>query len=208
MKGLPRPSSSMSSRTPTDSLAQAAAPSPASRPLTALTPTSWAAGCELAVSEWVEQGRCLGAIGRGSAWWIGDWIRYESVRYGDKYAAASQVTGYDAQSLMNMAYVASRFEPSRRRPGLSFSHHAELAGLPTEDQELWLDRVEAGALPVRTLRTELRKARERSAARLSLARERTEPERNGAAATAGSDRFRRVEREELECPHCGHHFAR
>jgi hypothetical protein len=198
----------MSSRTPTDSLANAAAPSSASRPLTALTPTSWAAGCELAVSEWVEQGRCLGAIGRGSAWWIGDWIRYGSVRYGDKYAAASQVTGYDAQSLMNMAYVASRFEPSRRRPGLSFSHHAELAGLPPEDQELWLDRAEAGGLPVRTLRAELRKTRERSAARLSLGRERTTPERNGAAATVGSRRFRRVERDELECPHCGHHFVR
>jgi hypothetical protein len=198
----------MSSRTPTDSLANAAAPSSASRPLTALTPTSWAAGCELAVAEWVEQGRCLGAIGRGSAWWIGDWIRYGSVRYGDKYAAASQVTGYDAQSLMNMAYVASRFEPSRRRPALSFSHHAELAGLPPEDQELWLDRAEAGGLPVRTLRAELRKTRERSAARLSLGRERTTPERNGAAATVGSRRFRRVERDELECPHCGHHFVR
>jgi hypothetical protein len=193
---------------PTDSLARTPGPPPAARPLTALTPTSWAAGCELAVTEWVEQGRCLGAIGRGSAWWIGDWVRYGSVRYGDKYAAASQVTGYDVQSLMNMSYVASRFDASRRRPGLSFSHHAELAGLPPEDQELWLDRAEAGGLPVRTLRAELRKARERSAARLSLARERMEAPSNGAAATAGSDRFRRVEREELECPHCGHHFAR
>ncbi|MGH2821927.1 MAG: LmbU family transcriptional regulator, partial [Thermoleophilaceae bacterium] len=140
----------MSSPPSTDSLEQDAAPrAPAERPLSALTPTSWAAGRELAVAEWVEQGRCLGAIGRASAWWIGDWIRYGSSRYGDRYAAASQVTGYDAQSLMNMSYVASRFAPSRRRPGLSFSHHAELAGLAPEDQELWLDRAEAGALSVR-----------------------------------------------------------
>jgi hypothetical protein len=167
--------------------------------LTALTPTSWAAGCELGVSEWVEQGRCLGAIGRGSAWWIGDWVRYGSVRYGDKYAAASQVTGYDEHSLMNIAYVAGRFEPSRRRPRLSFSHHAELAGLSSEDQELWLDRAEAERLSVRALRSELRMARERSAARQSMARARLQ----AAPELAPADTAKLV-----ECPHCGHYFAR
>jgi hypothetical protein len=94
--------------------------------------------------------------------------------------------------------VASRFEPSRRRPGLSFSHHAELAGLAPEDQELWLDRAEAGGLSVRALRTELRKARERSAARLSLAQAklRAAPEPPPADSDAA-----------LKCPLCGHHFA-
>jgi hypothetical protein len=188
----------MSSPTPTDSLERTTGHTPSARPLTALTPTSWAAGCELGVSEWVEQGRCLGAIGRGSAWWIGDWVRYGSRRYGDKYTAASQVTGYDVQSLMNMSYVASRFDASRRRPGLSFSHHAELAGLAPEDQELWLDRAEAGALSVRQLRIELRKARQRSSARL-LARTRLEAAPDPAEADAG---------EVMECPHCGHHFVR
>jgi hypothetical protein len=168
-------------------MTSAIAPAP---PATALTPTSWAAGRELAVTEWVEQGRCLGAIGRASAWWIGDWVRYGSTRYGDKYGAASRVTGYDVQSLMNMAYVASRFEGERRRPGLSFSHHAELAGLPPEDQELWLDRAEAGGLSVRALRVELRRVRQRSAARLALARGKDD----------GPDEADRA----LVCPHCGH----
>jgi hypothetical protein len=184
---------------PTDSLARTPGPPPTTRPLTALTPTSWAAGCELAVSEWVDQGRCLGAIGRGSAWWIGDWVRYGCVRYGDRYAAASQVTGYDEQSLMNMSYVAGRFDASRRRRGLSFSHHAELAGMAPEDQELWLDRAEAGGLSVRALRAELRKARHHSAARAAMARARLQaaPEPTPAG-----------EHDVLECPHCGHHFAR
>jgi hypothetical protein len=188
----------MSSPSPADALERTSGP-PTTRPLTALTPTSWAAGCELAVSEWVEQGRCLGAIGRGSAWWIGDWVRYGSVRYGDRYAAAARVTGCDLQSLMNMSYVASRFEPARRRSGLSFSHHAELAGLTPADQELWLDRAEAGGLSVRALRSELRKARERKAARLALARARLQaaPERPPAEPD-----------DVLECPHCGRHFAR
>jgi hypothetical protein len=191
----------MSSATPTDSLEQtAAAPVMAAHPPTALTPTSWAAGRDLAVGEWVEQGRCLGAIGRASAWWIGDWVRYGSARYGDKYAAASRVTGYDAQSLMNMAYVASRFDAGRRRPGLSFSHHAELAGMPPEDQELWLDRAEAGGLSVRALRAELRKVRERSAARLALARARLEapPEPQPVHPDPPP------QDDTVVCPHCGH----
>jgi hypothetical protein len=135
------------------------------------------------VADWVEQGRWLGAIGRASAWWIGDWIRYGSARYGDKYVAAAHVTGYDVQSLMNMAYVSSHFEVERRRPGLSFSHHAELASLAPEDQELWLDRAEAGGWSVRVLRAELRKARGRSVAR-------------GAQ-----------DEEIMVCPHCGNHFV-
>lgn len=186
----------MGSPTPTDSLEQTG-PAPAARRLTALTPTSWEAGGELAVAEWVEQGRYLGAIGRGSGWWIGDWIRYGSVRYGDKYSAASQVTGYDVQSLMNMAYVAGRFDVSRRRDGLSFSHHAALAGLPTDEQELWLDRAEAGALSVRALRAELRQARHRAATRAALAEARRQRE---TVHPAGPDPG-------LVCPECGHRFA-
>ena len=190
----------MSSPTPTDSLEHTTPHATSPRPLTALTPTSWAAGCELGVSEWVEQGRCLGAIGRGSAWWIGDWVRYGSVRYGDKYAAASQVTGYDVQSLMNMAWVAGRFELSRRRENLSFSHHAELAGLRPADQELWLDRAAAGGLSVRALRLELREARRRVADRETL-----RDARRGRTPLARSTPppARRAQPKPV-CPHCGH----
>jgi hypothetical protein len=115
----------------------------------ALTTTSWSPYGELAIADWARQGRWLGALGRGSGWWIGDWVRYGNARYGDRYGPAARVTGYDVQSLMNMAYVAGRFEVSRRRDGLSFSHHAEVASLPAEEQDLWLDRAEAGTLSVR-----------------------------------------------------------
>jgi hypothetical protein len=57
---------------------------------------------------------------------------------------------------MNMVYVASRFEVSRRREKLSFGHHAELASLPRPDQERWLERAQAEKLPVHVLRRELR----------------------------------------------------
>jgi len=155
-------------------------PAPADSTPAALGPTSWAPRTELVIADWLEQGRWLGAVGRASSWWIGDWVRYGTARYGDRYAKAAQLTGYDVQSLMNMAYVAGRFSVSRRRERLSFSHHAELAALPQDDQELWLDRAEAGLLSVRTLRAELRAVRSKVAGRPA---------------------------HELVCPECGHRFG-
>jgi hypothetical protein len=174
-------------------------PSPA-----ALTATSWSPSAELPVADWIEQGRWLGAVGRASGWWMGDWIRYGNARYGEKYGQAARLTGYDCQSLMNMAYVAGRYEVSRRRESLSFSHHAELAALPPRDQELWLDRVEAGALSVRALRLELREARKRVARRRARATRRLTPV-SGLAPAPRSDLEAQPE---LRCPHCGHRFRR
>lgn len=123
-----------------------------------LTPTSWASGPELRPAEWIQWGRWLGTVGRGSAWWIGDWVRYGNARYGERYKLVASITGYDTQTLMNMAYVTSRFEPSRRRESLSFSHHAEVAALSQEEQERWLDQAVFERLSVRGLRAELRRA--------------------------------------------------
>jgi hypothetical protein len=136
-----------------------------------ITTTAWWPQADLSVSDWARQGRWLGALGRASGWWIGDWLRYGNARYGDRYGRAAQVTGYDEHSLRNMAYVAGRFDVPRRREALSFSHHAELASLSPEEQELWLDRAEASVLSVRSLRSELREARRRAAARARRRRE-------------------------------------
>jgi hypothetical protein len=121
-----------------------------------IAPVTWEPAEELTLSEWAEHGRRLGAVGRSIAWWIGDWLRYGNTRYGERYPRAARITGYDVQSLMNMAWVASRFEPRRRREALSWSHHAELAALEPGDQERWLDRSQAERLSVRCLRGELR----------------------------------------------------
>ena len=129
-------------------------------------------------------GRSLGTVGRACGWWLGDWVRYGNARYGERYKLAAQITGYDPQTLMNMAYVASRFDFSRRREGLSFSHHAELAALPEGDQERWLDTAAAERLSVRALREALRKARQ-------------EPQSQATPPGYGP----------VVCPSCGHHFA-
>ena len=135
------------------------APSPRSafEPRSRLTPTSWTSGPDLGPADWIQWGRWLGTVGRGSGWWIGDWVRYGNARYGERYKLVASITGYDTQTLMNMAYVTSRFSPSRRREGLSFSHHAEVAALCQEEQERWLDRAMFERLSVRALRAELRR---------------------------------------------------
>jgi hypothetical protein len=170
---------------------------------------------DLTVVEWVRHGRWLGAIGRASGWWIGDWLRYGNARYGDRYGPAARVTGYDLQSLRNMAYVAGRFNPRRRRDRLSFSHHAELASLPTPEQDVWLDRAEASRLSVHGLRSELRRTRRRAASRATLAearRKRIEALTSVRPNTATFDREATSTPAsdapiELVCPRCGCHFG-
>ena len=168
----------------------------------ALTPTAWSPLIELPMTVWIHQGRWLGALGRASGWWLGDWIRYGNARYGERYDAAARLTGYDMHSLRNMAYVAGHFEVSRRRTGLSFSHHAELACLPPEEQELWLDRAEAGGLSVRALRMHLRETRDRAASREALAENRQRRGERSALANGAIEHAA----SEVTCPECGHHF--
>ncbi|HEX8053634.1 MAG TPA: hypothetical protein VF517_11645 [Thermoleophilaceae bacterium] len=122
-----------------------------------LTPVSWRPREDLSSADWTEQGRKLGLIGRNVGWWIGDWLRYGNAAYGERYTRAARVTGYDVQTLMNMVYVASRVDTSRRREKLSWSHHAELAALDPDAQERWLARAEAERLSVRCLREEVRR---------------------------------------------------
>jgi hypothetical protein len=159
-------------------------------PSTILSGTAWVPEGDLALAQWLEYGRRLGQLGRGVAWWIGDWLRYGNLRYGEKYSRAARATGYDAQSLMNMAYVASRFAPDRRREQLSWSHHAEVASLEPAEQDRWLDLAEGERLSVHSLRLEVR---------TSKRTERHEPTQHRARTDAGGARPRSV-----VCPRCRH----
>jgi signal transduction histidine kinase len=189
----PKRSSAVSAPAP-----ERADPESARRAAAVFRQTSWSARWELELSEWIQQGRRLGALGRATNWWLGDWVRYGNARYGERYDIASRITGYEVQSLMNMAYVASRFEISRRRETLSWSHHAELAALTPEEQELWLDRAEAEQLSVLALRLERRipdaEPRDRSPKARALA--------GGRGAGRGLERGHA----HVVCPNCGHGF--
>ncbi|HEV7807186.1 MAG TPA: hypothetical protein VGO80_15295 [Solirubrobacteraceae bacterium] len=154
----------------------------------ALTSISWIASDEMGFEQWVLNGRRLGAVGRGVGWWIGDWLRYGNARYGEKYAQAAKITGYDTQTLMNMVYVAGNIDPALRREKLSWSHHAEVAAMEPAQQRQWLDRAEESRLSVQDLRLLLRKSRNR------------DKQLKAVRGKAAADHA-------LVCPECGHAFA-
>jgi hypothetical protein len=126
------------------------------RTTTELTQVGWIPTGEVGLAEWSALGRRFGEIGRCSQWWLGDWINYGNARFGERYTRAVKLTGYDVQSLMNMVYVASRFEISRRQENLSWSHHATVASLDAASQDYWLARAGADKMSVADLRAELR----------------------------------------------------
>lgn len=160
----------------------------ASRSSGALSKVAWEAQGDLGRAEWLATGRRLGTIGRCSQWWIGDWIRYGNAKWGEKYAEAARVTGYDAASLRNMAWVASRFDVSLRSDKLSWSHHVLLAPLEPDERRAWLERASRERFSVNDLRQALRGLREGGS-------ESPAEEAGGAAA----DR-----RDPGICPQCGH----
>jgi hypothetical protein len=107
---------------------------------------------------WIEYGKQIGRAGNGTSWWLGDWLRYGNARFGEKYTLAARITGYDEQTLMNYVYVASHVPAPQRRPDISWSHHAEVAGLERGEQAEWLDRIASNRMSVKDLRRSLRSA--------------------------------------------------
>lgn len=151
---------------------------------------AWTPLRDLNRPEWISVGHRLGRIGRCNQWWLGDWLRYGATKWGEKYADAARITGYDARSLANMASLAASFELSRRRDNLTWSHHAAVVGIPVEAQEQWLDRAMGERLSVSDLRVELR------------AWQRAEEERPAPPAEPESEP--EPADGAIVCPHCGH----
>jgi hypothetical protein len=159
----------------------------------------WSPRRDMGIAEWSAVGRRFGEIGRCSQWWLGDWIHYGNLRFGERYSRAAKLTGYDAQSLMNMVYVSSRFAISRRRENLSWSHHATLAALDEETQEHWLTRAGEERMSVADLRVELRGRRRALKALDDPPSPLDSPELHGSAELAPGVHGTGT----LVCPTCG-----
>jgi hypothetical protein len=123
-----------------------------------LSQVAWAPESDLDVTQWRAVGRSLGRLGRNSQWWVGDWLLYGCGKWGEQYAEAVKLTGYDYGSLRNMACVSRRFDLSRRRDKLSWEHHASVQSLMPSEQDHWLDRAVELRWTREDLRTELRAA--------------------------------------------------
>jgi hypothetical protein len=132
----------------------------------------------LTYEAWADVGRQLSAVATSSAWCLGDWLIHGRRAYEGRYREAVKRTGLDYQTLRNYAWVARRFELSRRRDTLSFGHHAEVAALPEAEQDFWLRKADYLGWSTGQLRREVRSSlRGRSDATRG-----TEPARCGRAA--------------------------
>lgn len=114
----------------------------------------------LPFDEWERAGHQLTGIVNSSSWWLGDWLVYGKENYVDRYEYGIRAVGLQYQTLRNYAWVAGRFELPRRRAALSFQHHAEVASLPGEEQDRWLDQAEKLKWTTKQLREAIRAARE------------------------------------------------
>jgi hypothetical protein len=111
----------------------------------------------LSFEQWLEIGEALQQMERSVKWWLGDWWNYGTRAYGEMASQASKdhvedATGYAYHTIENAAAVARKFENSRRRENLSWSHHDAVAGLSPTDADALLDRAEADGLNVFAMR--------------------------------------------------------
>lgn len=114
----------------------------------------------ISFNTWSGMGRKLLGLSNACAWSLGDWVIYGERAYGQRYRVALDTTALEYQTLRNYAWVARRFDLSRRRDTLSFQHHAEVASLAEPEQELWLTRAERARWSRNELRRRVQAARQ------------------------------------------------
>jgi hypothetical protein len=117
---------------------------------------------------WARAGVKIARAHDSSAWCLGDWIVYGQSHYERRYRDAVEVTELDYQTLRNYAWVARSFALDRRRSGLSFQHHAEVAPLPEAEQDRWLDLAERREWSRSELRRQMRGTRKKEGKASSL----------------------------------------
>lgn len=113
-----------------------------------------------------------GQLHESSCWILGDLLNYGERVYGETYAQAIKATGLAEQTLINYASVCNRIPRSRRRRGLKFGVHAEVAYMTVQEQEHWLKTAAANDWGRSRLREELAPIRAEAKAKAQAAVER------------------------------------
>ena len=95
---------------------------------TALSPT-------MTPSEYMAALHEVGRRGRTLLFELGDLLLYGEARWGEEAAQYADAAGYAPHTLANAMWVASAIPPERRQAGLSWNHHAAIAGLQPDQQD-------------------------------------------------------------------------
>jgi len=134
-----------------------------------LTETAYILPDDLSFERWSAVGETLQQLERSVGFWLGDWWAYGERKWGELSAqAVKDMTGHERSTIWNYSYVARAIDSSRRREGLSFSHHYEVAKIARNDAALadeLLERAVEQKLTRQELRDEARRmTRERALA--------------------------------------------
>jgi hypothetical protein len=124
-----------------------------------VTATGWRLPDSLTEDDWRQAGLIVARIQGAISWCLGDWWAFGEYRYGDRKAVVERDDweGPTFGACANAATVCRKFETSRRREVLSFSHHLEVASLDNEeDADQLLDWAEAEGATIRALREKVK----------------------------------------------------
>lgn len=110
----------------------------------------------LTIEQLTSMAAFFGQLNSASRWWISDLLHYVEMRHGEYVAHVADATGLAPQTIENIMSVGRRVPATRRRIGVSFSLHAEVAALPPNDQRHWLKVAEDEKLTKVELRARIR----------------------------------------------------
>jgi len=157
-------------------------------------PTTWAAAGREA---WMRGGEALVAARSERAWELADWAVAGAAAFGDAaLRETAEGLGLGASTVRNCLRTARSFPVHRRRAGLPFSYHQDVAHLPDAEAERLLDAASIGVWSRSALREAAREAT--LAARLrraedEITRLREENERLRTDAQTARGEARRLE---------------
>lgn len=125
----------------------------------------------LPYENWENIGRVIGFMANAWQWCAGDWVNLGLRIYGDdayqgasddkdtRYDAVQRTLGREHQTVLNVASVCNRVARKVRRIELTFSHHAVVAPLESDEQKEWLRLAVENKWSVGELREAIREAK-------------------------------------------------
>jgi hypothetical protein len=111
-------------------------------------------------TEWEATGTQISDWRRTIHFWLGDWALAGEEIFGEEAVTfveeLAEQYGFDPHTVINDRSVMRAIPYARRRPGLSFAHHAAVAKFAPDVQDKLLRQAEAEKLPAARFREAIR----------------------------------------------------
>lgn len=116
---------------------------------------------------WLQLGSGIRTIEKSVDTWFNDWCNFGirkgyagRFEVGNIYTELELLTGLSRKTLQDRKYVETNVDSSRRCEDLTISHHREMASLPPEKQEEFLEKASREHLSRNQLRQQIKQYRQ------------------------------------------------